>query len=208
MQLILVRRETSPEDLRGMKIAQGILTAFGGASSHAALVSRQMGKACIVGCGDLNIDYHAGTVTVNGKVLKEGDSISIDGFTGEVFEGAVANPTQRNPAGADHQDAEARTKPRPIQRYEQLMTWVDEHRTLKVRTNADEPKQALEAIAFGAEGIGLCRTEHMFFDHIDDFREMILADDAAGPREGAGQAAAVSSARISTDLSGRCTAGR
>ena len=113
MQLILVRRETSPEDLRGMKVAQGILTAFGGASSHAALVSRQMGKACIVGCGDLNIDYDAGTVTVGGKVLKEGDSISIDGFTGEVFEGAVANPAQRNPAGADRQDAQARARPRP-----------------------------------------------------------------------------------------------
>ena len=89
VQLILVRRETSPEDLRGMKIAQGILTAFGGASSHAALVSRQMGKACIVGCGDLEIDYNAGTLTVNGKVLKAGDPISIDGFTGEVFAGSV-----------------------------------------------------------------------------------------------------------------------
>src|SRR6185312_431964 len=89
VELILVRRETSPEDLRGMKIAKGILTAFGGASSHAALVSRQMGKPCIVGCQSLNIDYHAGTVSVAGKVLKEGDQISIDGFTGEVFAGKV-----------------------------------------------------------------------------------------------------------------------
>jgi pyruvate, orthophosphate dikinase len=175
VQLILVRRETSPEDLRGMKIAQGILTAFGGASSHAALVSRQMGKACIVGCGDLSIDYQAGTVTVNGKVLKAGDSISIDGFTGEVFEGAVQTRSSeilQVLISRSLKPHEAET----FQRYDQLMKWVDEYRTLKVRTNADEPKQALEAIAFGAEGIGLCRTEHMFFEHIDDFREMILAD--------------------------------
>ena len=175
VQLILVRRETSPEDLRGMKIAQGILTAFGGASSHAALVSRQMGKACIVGCSDLNIDYHAGTLTVKGKVLKAGDPISIDGFTGEVFEGFVeTRPSEilQVLISKSMKPQEAET----FKRYEQLMTWVDEHRTLKVRTNADEPKQALEAIAFGAEGIGLCRTEHMFFDHIDDFRQMILAD--------------------------------
>ena len=175
VQIILVRRETSPEDLRGMKIAQGILTAFGGASSHAALVSRQMGKACIVGCGDLNIDYHAGTVTVQGKVLKAGDPISIDGFTGEVFEGRL----ETRPSEILQVLISKTLKPEQAgtyQRYSQLMKWVDEHRTLKVRTNADEPKQALEAIAFGAEGIGLCRTEHMFFDHIDDFREMVLAD--------------------------------
>jgi pyruvate,orthophosphate dikinase len=176
VQLILVRRETSPEDLRGMKVAQGILTAFGGASSHAALVSRQMGKSCIVGCGELNIDYEAGTVTVKGKVLREGDLISIDGFTGEVFEGAI--PTKPSEVvqvliQKTLQPSESET----YQRYEQLMAWVDEARHLKVRTNADEPKQAQEAIAFGAEGIGLCRTEHMFFDHIDDFREMILASN-------------------------------
>ncbi|HEX3725982.1 MAG TPA: pyruvate, phosphate dikinase, partial [Pirellulales bacterium] len=175
VQLILVRRETSPEDLRGMKIAQGILTAFGGASSHAALVSRQMGKACIVGCGDLNIDYSAGTLTVHGKVLKAGDPISIDGFTGEVFEGVV----ETRPSEILQVLISKTLKPDEAEtysRYAQLMAWVDECRTLKVRTNADEPKQALEAIAFGAEGIGLCRTEHMFFEHIDDFREMILAD--------------------------------
>jgi pyruvate,orthophosphate dikinase len=178
VQLILVRRETSPEDLRGMKIAQGILTAFGGASSHAALVSRQMGKACIVGCGDLEIDYQAGTVTVAGRVLREGDPISIDGFTGEVFEGAL----QTRPSEILQVLIYKTLKPQEAEtysRYEQLMTWVDQHRELKVRTNADEPKQALEAIAFGAEGIGLCRTEHMFFDHINDFREMILADSLA-----------------------------
>jgi pyruvate,orthophosphate dikinase len=175
VELILVRRETSPEDLRGMKIAKGILTAFGGASSHAALVSRQMGKACIVGCGELNIDYHKATVTVNGQVLREGDTIAIDGFTGEVFKGKV----QERPSEILQVLITKTLKPaesETFKRYEQLMAWVDEHRKLKVRTNADEPKQALEAIAFGAEGIGLCRTEHMFFDHIDDFRQMILAD--------------------------------
>ncbi|MEX2114435.1 MAG: pyruvate, phosphate dikinase [Pirellulales bacterium] len=178
VQLILVRRETSPEDLRGMKIAQGILTAFGGASSHAALVSRQMGKACIVGCGDLNIDYIAGTVSVNGKVLKAGDVISIDGFTGEVFDGAI----DTRPSEILEVLISKTLKPEQAgtyQRYELLMKWVDKHRKLKVRANADEPKQALEAIAFGAEGIGLCRTEHMFFDQIDDFREMILANTVA-----------------------------
>ena len=178
VQLILVRRETSPEDLRGMKVAQGILTAFGGASSHAALVSRQMGKSCIVGCGDLNIDYENGTVNVKGKVLREGDTISIDGFTGEVFEGAVeTRPSEilQVLISKSMKPEEAET----FKRYEQLMQWVDEHRELKVRTNADEPKQATEAIAFGAEGIGLCRTEHMFFEHIDDFREMILANNLA-----------------------------
>jgi pyruvate,orthophosphate dikinase len=158
-----------------MKIAQGILTAFGGASSHAALVSRQMGKACVVGCGDLDIDYHAGTLPAQGKTLRAGDWISIDGFTGEVFDGQLETKesevlqvliTKTLPAEQSE----------TYRRYAQLMTWVDEHRRMRVRTNADEPKQALEAIAFGAEGIGLCRTEHMFFDHIDDFRQMILAD--------------------------------
>ncbi|MHB1035315.1 MAG: pyruvate, phosphate dikinase [Pirellulales bacterium] len=175
VQLILVRRETSPEDLRGMKIAKGILTAFGGASSHAALVSRQMGKACIVGCGDLNIDYKAGTLAVGDKVLKEGDWISIDGFTGEVFAGTVeTRPSEilQVLIGKTMKPEESGT----YQRYAQLMQWVDEYRKLGVRTNADVPSQALEAVAFGAEGIGLCRTEHMFFDHIDEFREMILAD--------------------------------
>ncbi|HVX11073.1 MAG TPA: pyruvate, phosphate dikinase [Pirellulales bacterium] len=175
VELILVRRETSPEDLRGMKIAKGILTAFGGASSHAALVSRQMGKACIVGCGDLQIDYRTKTVTVGNKVLHEGDVISIDGFTGEVFAGEV----EARPSEVIQVLLHKTLKPEESEtytRYAQLMTWVDQARRLKVRTNADEPKQATEAIAFGAEGIGLCRTEHMFFGHIDEFREMILAD--------------------------------
>jgi len=176
IELILVRRETSPEDLRGMKVAKGILTAFGGASSHAALVSRQMGKVCVVGAGELAIDYEAGTVSVAGKVLKQGDYISVDGFTGEIFAGKV----QTKPSEIVQVLIDKTMKPEEseiYQRYAKLMKWVDETRTLKVRTNADEPKQAVQAVAFGAEGIGLCRTEHMFFNHIDDFREMILADD-------------------------------
>ncbi len=179
VSLILVRRETSPEDLRGMKAAKGILTAFGGASSHAALVSRQMGKACVVGCGDLEIDYTQGTVTVGNKVLRDGDEISIDGFTGEVFEGAVETlPSEILQVLISK--TLAPEKAETYGRYAQLMEWVDEFRKLRVRTNADEPKQAREAIAFGAEGIGLCRTEHMFFDHIDEFREMILATTLEG----------------------------
>jgi pyruvate,orthophosphate dikinase len=176
VELILVRRETTPEDLRGMKAAKGILTAFGGASSHAALVSRQMGKVCVVGAQELNIDYEKATLTVKGKVLKEGDYISIDGFTGEVFAGKVAT----KPSEVIQVLIAKTMKPEEsqiYQRYAKLMTWVDENRKLKVRTNADEPKQAAEAVAFGAEGIGLCRTEHMFFDHVDEFREMILAAD-------------------------------
>ncbi|MEX0727473.1 MAG: pyruvate, phosphate dikinase [Planctomycetaceae bacterium] len=172
--IVLVRRETSPEDLRGMRVSKGILTAFGGASSHAALVSRQMGKACIVGCSALNIDYDAGTVSVGDKVLKEGDPISIDGFTGEVFSGAV--PTK--PSEIVEVLIQKTMKPdesETYQRYAQLMGWVDKYRKLRVRTNADTPEQSGEAVAFGAEGIGLCRTEHMFFNHLDEIREMIVA---------------------------------
>ena len=179
VQLILVRRETSPEDLRGMRIARGILTAFGGASSHAALVSRQMGKACVVGCGALDIDYRAGTVTVGDKVLREGDAISIDGFTGEVFEGQL----EERPSEVLQVLIDKSLRPEQSEaygRYAQLMQWADSYRTLRVRTNADLPNQAAEAIAFGAEGIGLCRTEHMFFEHIDEFREMILATTVEG----------------------------
>jgi pyruvate,orthophosphate dikinase len=174
--LILVRRETSPEDLRGMKAAKGILTAFGGASSHAALVSRQMGKACIVGCGALNIDYDAGTITVGKKVLKSGDFLSMDGFTGEVFEGKVTT----KPSEVIQVLINKTMKPEEsetFRRFDALMKIADKHRKLRVRTNADLPNQADEAIAFGAEGIGLCRTEHMFFDHLDEIREMIVADD-------------------------------
>ncbi|RMG36435.1 MAG: pyruvate, phosphate dikinase [Planctomycetota bacterium] len=176
-QIILVRRETSPEDLRGMRVAKGILTVFGGASSHAALVSRQMGKVCVVGASELNIDYEAGTLTVGDKVLKAGDWISIDGFTGEVFEGKL--PTK--PSEVVEVLVHKTKKPEEseiFQRYQQLMQWVDEARRLRVRTNADQPDQALLAVAFGAEGIGLCRTEHMFFEHLDEMRELILAETA------------------------------
>jgi pyruvate,orthophosphate dikinase len=173
--VILVRRETSPEDLRGMQAAEGILTAFGGASSHAALVSRQMGKVCIVGCGSLQIDYNKRTVTVGSTVLKEDDYISIDGFTGEVMDGRVAT----KPSEVIQVLIEKTLKPeqsRVYQQFAKLMQWADEVRKLKIRTNADKPDQALAAMAFGAEGIGLCRTEHMFFDHIREMREMILSE--------------------------------
>jgi pyruvate,orthophosphate dikinase len=181
-RVVLVRRETSPEDIRGMQAADGILTAFGGASSHAALVSRQMGKVCIVGCGALQIDYNARTITVpagpgdsrRAQVLKDGDFISIDGFTGEVIAGQVAT----KPSEVIQVLIDKTLKPeqsRVYQQFAQLMSWADAARKLKVRTNADKPDQAAQAIAFGAEGIGLCRTEHMFFDHIEPMREMILA---------------------------------
>jgi pyruvate,orthophosphate dikinase len=175
-RVILCRRETSPEDIRGMQAADGILTAFGGASSHAALVSRQMGKVCVVGCGSLNIDYAAGTLTVGNKTLKDGDWISIDGFTGEVMEGQVATrPSEVVQVLIDKTLQAAQS--RVYQQFAELMSWADAVRTLRVRTNADKPKEAEEAVAFGAEGIGLCRTEHMFFEgnRIDAMREMILA---------------------------------
>src|SRR5207253_334325 len=173
-RVVLVRRETSPEDIRGMQAAAGILTAFGGASSHAALVSRQMGKVCIVGCGALNIDYSAGTMTVGNKKLKEGDWISIDGFTGEVLAGQLAT----KPSEVVQVLIDKALKPEQSKVYQQfaeLMKWADQYRKLGIRTNADLPGQASQAVAFGAGGIGLCRTEHMFFDHIQPMRDMILA---------------------------------
>jgi pyruvate,orthophosphate dikinase len=175
-RVILVRRETSPEDIRGMQAADGILTAFGGASSHAALVSRQMGKVCVVGCGALQIDYNVRSLTVGSTVLKEGDYISIDGFTGEVMAGQVA----AKPSEVVQVLIDKTLKPeqsRVYQQFAELMKWADEYRKLKIRTNADKPDQSEQAVAFGAEGIGLCRTEHMFFDHIEPMREMILADN-------------------------------
>jgi pyruvate,orthophosphate dikinase len=181
-RVILVRRETSPEDIRGMQAAEGILTAFGGASSHAALVSRQMGKVCIVGCGALNIDYNKATMTVGDKVLKDGDWISIDGFTGEVLSGQVA--TKPSEVVQVLIDKTMKPEQSPIyQQFAELMSWADAARKLKVRTNADQPDQAAQAIAFGAEGIGLCRTEHMFFNHIDPMREMILAETVEARRK-------------------------
>ena len=176
LELVLVRRETTPEDLRGMKVAKGILTAFGGASSHAALVSRQMGKVCVVGASDLTIDYEKSTVSVAGQTLKEGDWISIDGFTGEVFAGKVDTKPSEVIQVLINKSMKPEESP-TYQRFAKLMSWADKYRTLKVRTNADTPKDATSAVSFGAEGIGLCRTEHMFFDHVDEFREMILAAD-------------------------------
>ncbi|REJ74910.1 MAG: pyruvate, phosphate dikinase [Planctomycetota bacterium] len=179
LQLVLVRKETSPEDLRGMKVAKGILTAFGGASSHAALVSRQMGKTCVCGCKELNINYEAGTVTVDDTVLKDGDWISIDGFSGEVFAGKIeTSPSEVMDVLMGKREPE---DSETYGRYAQLMQWADDHRRLKVRANA-EAHDAEAAVALGAEGVGLCRTEHMFFDHLDEIREMIFAtkqDDRA-----------------------------
>ncbi|MDO5553937.1 MAG: pyruvate, phosphate dikinase [Planctomycetia bacterium] len=178
LQIILVRRETTPEDLRGMKVANGIVTSFGGAASHAALVSRQMGKACVCGCGDLIIDYKAKTMKVGDKVLKEGDWISVDGFTGKVYAGQV--PVSPSDVLQVLFTKELKPEEAPnYRRFAALMTMADKFRRLGIRTNADSPKMAKEAVALGAEGIGLTRTEHMFFDRIDDFRAMILADNTA-----------------------------
>ena len=171
-QLVLVRKETSPEDLRGMKVAKGILTAFGGASSHAALVSRQMGKTCVCGCSALNIDYEAGTVTVGNTVLKEGDWISIDGFSGEVFAGKIN--TSPSEVMEVLTGKKAPQESETYGRYAQLMSWADKYRRLKVRANT-ESHDAEVSVQLGAEGVGLCRTEHMFFDHLDEIREMIFS---------------------------------
>jgi len=183
-KVILVRRETSPEDIRGMQASQGILTAFGGASSHAALVSRQMGKVCVVGCNSLDINYEQGTLSVDGKVLKAGDAISIDGFTGEVIAGPVATkPSEVIQVLISKTMKESDSK--VYQQFAKLMGWADEVRKLRIRTNADDPNQAKTALAFGAEGIGLCRTEHMFFEgnRIDAMREMILASSVGARRD-------------------------
>ena len=174
-EIILVRRETTPEDLRGMKVAKGILTSFGGAASHAALVSRQMGKACVCGCEAITIDYKAETMTVGGKAYKKGDWISVDGFTGNIYEDKV--PTSPSEILQVLFEKTLKPKDAPLyQCFQQLMSWSDRFRKLGVRTNADNPKESEQAIALGAEGIGLTRTEHMFFDWIDDFRAMILAE--------------------------------
>jgi pyruvate,orthophosphate dikinase len=180
-EVLLVRIETSPEDIRGMNAAQGILTARGGMTSHAALVARQMGKVCVAGCGALNINYKKRQITVDGHTIKEGDYLSIDGTTGEVILGKI--PTRPSEILQVLIEGGMRPEESEIYRYySKLMSWADEARKLGVHTNADKPDQAQIALAFGAEGIGLCRTEHMFFegDRIDAVREMILADDKAG----------------------------
>ncbi len=183
--VILVRIETSPEDIRGMVAAQGILTARGGMTSHAALVARQMGKVCVAGCEALRIDYRARELRAEGGegALREGDHLSIDGTTGEVFRGHI--DTQPSEVVRVLIDRSLAPEEAPVyQRYDQLMRWADRARTLGVRANADQPDQSAAAIAFGAEGIGLCRTEHMFFgeDKIGPMREMILADSATARR--------------------------
>jgi pyruvate,orthophosphate dikinase len=175
-KVVLARIETSPEDLRGMIAAEGILTARGGVSSHAALVARQMGKVCVCGATGIQIDYHKGTLSAKGTTLNRGDYISIDGTAGEVFAGEVATA----PSGIIQVLVDSSLDPKQsvtYQEYAKLMKWADEFRTLGVRANADSPEQVKNAVAFGAEGIGLCRTEHMFFegDRIDAMREMILA---------------------------------
>jgi pyruvate,orthophosphate dikinase len=175
--VILCRTETSPEDIKGMDASEGILTAFGGMTSHAALVARQMGKVCIVGCSALEVDYKSLSMKVAGKTIKQGDWISIDGSTGEVIEGKI--PTKPSEVMEVLISKTLSPKKAPIyESFAKIMTWADRYRALKIRTNADQPDQATNAVAFGAEGIGLCRTEHMFFgeEKIMPMREMILSD--------------------------------
>ena len=166
-KVILVRQETSPEDLAGMVAAEGILTSRGGMTSHAAVVARGMGKCCVAGCNEAIVDENAKTLLVNGKTYNEGDYISLDGSTGNVYTGEIKT-----------------VAPELSGNFEKLMNWADDIRELKVRTNADNPRDAAQAVSFGAEGIGLCRTEHMFFDEtrIPDVRRMILASDEAERR--------------------------
>lgn len=176
-EVLLVRLETSPEDLRGMIAAEGILTARGGVSSHAALVARQMGKVCVCGASGVIINYDKKTATIGGQTFTEGDFLSIDGTSGAVYAGQIKTAPSEIIAGLLHNDAAAQ-KTEKYRQYVQLMKWCRQATRLVVRTNADTPEQAAMAVAFGAEGIGLTRTEHMFFEgnRIDSMREMILAD--------------------------------
>ena len=194
-KVILVRRETSPEDVGGMAVAQGILTATGGKTSHAAVVARGWGKCCIVGAEKLQIDYKTSSMVAGGKTVKEGDWVTLDGSEGVVYSSEMPLVTPKLP-----------------QAYATLMKWGDEVRRLGVRTNADTPQDARKAREFGAEGIGLCRTEHMFFTDFEHpeksherqraIQEMILAENARGAREGFGQAAAIPAAGLRGDISG------
>jgi len=165
---VLVRKETSPEDLAGMVVAEGILTARGGMTSHAAVVARGMGKCCVSGCSEISVNEEAKTMIVGGKTFTEGNFISLDGTVGVVYEGLIDT-----------------VPPALSGDFETIMVWADEIRTLKIRTNADNPKDAQQAVEFGAEGIGLCRTEHMFFeeDRIPNVRRMIVADTEEERRE-------------------------
>ena len=179
--VILVRQATSPEDLRGMIAAEGILTTEGGASSHAALVARQMGKVCVCGAHGMTIDYKKKTLTGNGVTLKEGDELSLNGFVGNVYKGGIKSSPSQVIQGLIENKAAAK-KSDTYKKFMELMKWTDSLRQLGVRTNSDTPEQVNQAIKFGAEGIGLTRAEHMFFEgnRIDSVREMILADDDAG----------------------------
>lgn len=176
-KVLLVRNETSPEDLRGMIAAQGILTAKGGVSSHAALVARQMGKVCVCGAAALQIDYAAKTMTVDGATYKEGDHLSINGTAGEVYAGQIPTAASEIVQVLIEKSLDG-GKSETYRNYKKLMDWCAKATRMSVRTNADTPEQTAHAVAFGANGIGLCRTEHMFFqgDRIDAMREMILAD--------------------------------
>jgi len=176
-KVLLVRNETSPEDLRGMIAAEGILTAKGGVSSHAALVARQMGKVCVCGAAALQIDYAAKTMTVDGTTYNEGDYLSIDGTAGEVYAGQIPTAASEIVQVLIEKSLDA-GKSQTYQNFKKLMDWCAKATRMSVRTNADTPEQTAHAVAFGASGIGLCRTEHMFFEgnRIDSMREMIIAD--------------------------------
>ena len=174
--MILVRIETSPEDLRGMIAAEAILTARGGVSSHAALVARQMGKVCVCGAASLQIDYEKRTLSAGDVTLNQGDFISVDGTVGEVYAGEVKTAHSEVVQVLVEKKLDPR-KSQIFQEFSSLLGWADTVRRLDIRTNADTPEQVTTAVAFGAKGIGLTRTEHMFFegDRIDAMREMILA---------------------------------
>ena len=179
-RVILIRIETSPEDIKGMAVSQGILTARGGMTSHAAVVARGMGKPCVAGCGALDISYKDKAMKVAGKTVQAGDYVSINGTSGEVILGDLQTTSseilQVKSGALKAEDSEL------YQQYQTLMSWTDKFRTIGVRTNTDTPKDSAVARAFGAEGIGLTRTEHMFFEgnRIDAMREMILAEDLEG----------------------------
>jgi pyruvate,orthophosphate dikinase len=180
-KVMLVRMATSPEDLRGMIAAEGILTTEGGASSHAALVARQMGKICVCGAHGMTIDYSKKTISGNGITLKQGDFLSLNGFVGNVYAGEIKSSPSQVIQGLLEGNAAAK-KSDTYKKFVELMDWTDAHRKLGVRTNSDTPEQVRQSILFGGEGIGLTRSEHMFFEgnRIDAVREMILADDDAG----------------------------
>ena len=183
-KVLLVRVETSPEDLRGMIAAEGILTARGGVSSHAALVARQMGKVCVCGAAAVHVDYDKQIVNIGSQSFKEGDYLSIDGTAGTVYAGEVKTAPSEIIAGLIHGDKVAQATEK-FKNYTQLMKWCAQFTKLQVRTNADTPEQTSNAVAFGATGIGLTRTEHMFFEgnRIDAMREMILADSLEAREE-------------------------